>query len=171
VSITSTVPAAAATLAAYMQAVADANPALNPGVYVGGIPTATVRDNFLMVGNYAEGIIVAPETYSWAAVPGMAKLRLEAYALFGCIRVWTGAAGTDASLARLGEAFTLLNGLHQEIVDDLGGDLVAVDSLTSSGSWGDLDVTMEINGPIGTKKGWGVVLQFELHVINAQLIG
>ncbi len=164
--IVSTVPGAAAILAGYMRTVAAANPDLNAGVYVAGIPTATVRNNFLMVGSYETGVIIAPETYTWNAVPGAAMLRGEAYALQGCIRAWSGAAGQEAALARLGEAFTLLNGLHQQITADVGGS----GSLSPSGSWGDLDVTMDVNGPIG-QSGWGCVLGFELHVINAQLQG
>lgn len=164
--ITSTIPGAASALAGYMRTVAAANPALNPGVYVAGIPTASIRNNWMMVGNWPEGIIVAPDTYRWAAIPGQALLRSEEYALQGCISAWSGAADSNAALARIGDAFNLLNGLHEQIASDLGGS----GTLSPSGSWGDLDVTMEHNGPLGGK-GWGVILGFELHVINAQLQG
>lgn len=165
-TITSTIPGAAQTLAGYMKTVATANPSLNPGVYVAGIPTASIRANWMMVGNYPDGIIVAPDTYTWAAIPGAAKLRSESYALQGCIATWAGAADSNAALARISDAFTLLNGIHEQITSDLGGS----GSLSPSGSWGDLDVVMEHNGPLGGK-GWGVILGFELHVINVQLQG
>lgn len=164
--LTSTVPGAVAQLGTYMQTVANANTALNPGVYAGGIPINSVRNNFLMVGSWPDGIIIAPDTYRWVAVPGMVKMRSEEYAIQGCIRAYGGASGTGAALSRLSEAFTLLNGLHDQIASDLGGS----GNLSPSGSWGDLVVTMEESGPIGGK-GWGVVLGFELHVLNVQLNG
>lgn len=165
-SIASTVPGAAATLAGYMQTVAAANPVLNPGVYIAGLPTASVANNYMMVGSWDGGIVVAPDTYKWAAIPGAAMLRSEEYALNGAIRVWAGDGGPTAALDRITDAFTLLNGIHEQIAQDLGGS----GNLSPSGSWGDLDVTMEANGPIGGK-GWGIVLGFELHVINVQLQG
>jgi hypothetical protein len=169
-SITSTIPGAAQTLLGYMQAVAGANPDLDVQVYTGWPVTSAWSPNFMMLGDYKEGLVVSPDSYRWAAVPGAAKLRFEEYALMGCIRAWSGSPDGTAPFDRLGEAYTLLNGLHDQIVSDIGGDSYVVDSLTSSGSWGDLGVTMDAFGQIDGK-GWGVVLGFELHVINAQLIG
>lgn len=168
--ITSTVPAAVNTLGLYMQNVAAANPALNPAVYMVGLPVGSVRNNFLMVGSMTTGELISPESYKWNAVPGTAKLRGESYALLGTIRVWSGASGKDAALARLGDAFTLLNGLQQQIVNDLGANAYTTAALSPSGSWGDLDVSMDGNGPLDGK-GWGVALGFELHVLNVQLQG
>lgn len=166
-SIRSTIPAAAARLATYMQTVADANPTLDPKVYVSGWPTASVANNFLMVGAADDtAAVVNPTTYSWAAIPGTAMLRTESYSLMGTIRTSGGTGGTQAALARLGDAYTLLNGLMEQIVGDVGGS----GDLTPSGSWGDLTVSMIHNGPV-QNSGWSVVLGIELQVINAQIQG
>jgi hypothetical protein len=42
--------------------------------------------------------------------------------------------------------------------------------LSPSGAWGGLDVTMQESGPLGGK-GWGIVLAFQLYVINVLLMG
>lgn len=168
-SITSTVPGAIQALKGYLTTVAAANPdpqGVAPGVYISGVPTATVRDYYLEIGNWETGAIIAPETYRWNAIPGTAKLRSEAYAVELTIRTWAGAADENAALARIDDAFALLNGVHQQILNDLGGG----GQLSPSGSWGDLDVEMVANGPLGGK-GWGVILSCQLHVINAQLQG
>lgn len=163
-SVTSTIPGAVAVLAGYLQTVADAQPQLGVGVYTGGLPVEHVADNLLMVGSITEeGEIIVPGTYRWAAIPGAAKLRTEEYALRGSIRCW---AGDSDPLSRLTDAFSLLNGVHQQILDDVGGS----GALSPSGSWGELQVSNPLNGPIG-RRGWGVVLEFDLHVINAQLQG
>lgn len=171
----STIPAAMQVLAAYMQRVADTNPALAPGVYV-GLPVSAVRNNYLMVGDL-EGKLFTPETYHWAAVPGAARLRLESYALLGTIRAY---AGSSDVAARTGDVMAMLNGLQELIVSDPGGYAAGLTvappataggtNLSPSGSWGDLKVTDQTAGQINGQ-GWGVVLTFELDVINAQLSG
>jgi hypothetical protein len=164
-ALVSTVPAAVATLQGYMATVAAASTVTDVQVYVGySTARSGMSYNFMMVGDYQEGIVVAPDTYTWADIPGAAKRRTESYALQGCIQTWSG--GTDV-LGRLNDAYSLLNGLHELIVTDIGGS----GSLSPSGSWGGLVVTMDANGPLETTAGWGVVLGFQLHVINAQIIG
>lgn len=144
-----------------MNTVAAANPTLNVGVFLGEPIAGRVTDNFLAIGSFQEWIPVGPDTYSWAAVPGNALLRYESYALQGCIRSLSG--NTDP-VGRVSDAFTLLNGLHEQIIQDIHGS----NQLTPSGSWGDFDVTMEAFGPLDGI-GYGVVLGFQLHVINAQI--
>jgi hypothetical protein len=51
----------------------------------------------------------------------------------------------------------------------LGGATDGSTPLSPSGSWGDLTVSMYANSP-REQAGWGVVLTFELAVINAQPI-
>lgn len=174
-TVVSTVPAAMQVLAAYMSQVASQNPALNPGVYV-GLPVETVRSNYLMVGD-PEGKLIDPESYQWAAVPGQARLRLESYAVLGNIRAYSGSADLTG---RVTDAFGMLNGLQELIVSDPGGYAKGLNpaapatdggsNLSPSGSWGDLKVTDVASGQIGGQ-GWGVVLTFQLDVINAQLSG
>lgn len=174
-AITSTVPAAMQVLAAYMNSVANANPALNPGVYV-GLPVESVRNNYMMVGD-TEGKLFTPDSYSWAAVPGLARLRKETYALLGTVRAYSG--GVNIS-ARVGEVLTLINGLQELIVTDMGGNAVGLNpaspatdggiNLSDSGSWGGFRITDQTSGPINGQ-GWGVVVTFEIDVINAQITG
>ena len=161
--VTSTVPGAIQTLQGYMQTVAAANPSLNVGVYLGP-PIGSIKDNFMAVGSYQDWAPVAPESYSWAALPGQAKRRTESYSLQATIRSYSG--GVSEPLARLDEAFTLLNGLHQQILNDINGS----GTLSPSGGWGALHVTMEAFGPLDGK-GFGVVLALDLAVVSAEITG
>lgn len=178
-SITSTVPAAVSVLLAYMNAVSAANPTMHVKVYMGRTPTSAVANNFMMVGNFPDGELIMPGRFSWAAIPGQDKLRREEYALNGVIRSWTGDSAEP--LARLADVYTMLNGLHGQIANDLAGTALGLTvtppavagqtNLSPSGSWGDLNVEMLENGPAGKNGGWTVMLGFELAVINAQIIG
>lgn len=174
-SIVSTVPAAACVLAAYMQQVSANNAGLQAGAYL-GVPAQALRPNYMMVGD-ATGRWFNPETYSWAAMPGQARLRLEKYALVGTIRAYSGAADITG---RHTDMFTMLNGLQELLVADPGGlaegmnvqtpAVAGAVNLSPSGSWGDLTVTETSSGQLNGQ-GWGVVITFELSVINAQLQG
>lgn len=164
--LTSTIPAAITTLQGYMNAVAAAA-AVNPAPAVYLFETATPSGaayNFMMVGDYHTGVPVAPESYTWRQL-GSTR-RTETYALQGCIACWAGGGSGDngvSALARVNDAYSLLNSLHQQILGDKGGS----GHLSGSGAWGELVVHIEEFGPMGA--GWGVVLGFDLHVINAQL--
>lgn len=174
-SVVSVVPAAIQVLAGYMTQVADDNPGLNPGVYV-GLPPGSVRNNFLMVGD-PDGKLFDPESYEWAAVPGQARLRSESFALLGSIRAYSGSADVAG---RVADTFTMLNALQELIVADPGGYAAGLtvaapasaggSNLSPSGSWGDLKVIDNATGPFGGQ-GWGVLITFQLDVINAQLSG
>jgi hypothetical protein len=146
-----------------MQTVAAANPTLNAGSYFGE-PVERVTNNFMMLGSYADGSLIVPNTFEtdWAGMPVAAKRRNEKYALAGCIRSWDGNVDPQT---RVSEAFTMLDGLHEQIVSDPRGS----GNLSPSGSWGDFNVSMEACGVLG--EGWGVILAFELYVINARLTG
>lgn len=146
-----------------MTAVATANPSLNIGVYIGE-PITSVRNNFMAIGDYQNWALVAPDTYQWAAIPGQAKLRTESYSLQATIRSYAGNA--DDPMGRLNDAFTMLNGLHQQILNDIQGG----GNLSPSGAWGELHVSMEAFGPLAGA-GLGCVLGLELAVVSAQLTG
>lgn len=162
-TMTSTVPSAVTVLQGYMTTVASANPALDPGVYLGA-PVGNVANNFMMVGHLDDGAVHTPITYDWSAIPGAAHRVAEEYALHGTIRAW---AGDIDPAGRLADAYAMRDGLHAQIVSDIGGS----GNLTSSGSWGAFHVEMVANGPLASIDGWGVVLAFELYVINAELSG
>lgn len=164
--ITSTIPGAIAAVSGYMSAIADANPAWVLGTYPEGLPTASVSNNLIALGDWETGSTVTPVSYKWAAIPGAAKLRYEAYALSGTVRTAGGAGGQIGAGERISDAFAIFNAFHEQVVSDPGGG----GNLSPSGSWGDLDMTMHYSGPSG-QSGWMVVLGFELHVINAQLTG
>lgn len=164
-SVTSTVPGAITALLGYMNTVASNNPALNIGVYLGE-PISNVNDNFMAVGSFVDWSPVAPETYKWAAIPGSAKLRSEEYSLQGVVRSLSGNSTDQDKLDRLNDVFTILNALHEEILNDY----FASGALSGPGAWGELRVTMEAFGPLGGV-GFGAVLGFELEVVNAQLAG
>lgn len=170
--VASTVPAAVTVLKGYLDAVATQNAStLNPQTSI-GIPTASNRPNMLMVGDYETGVLVNPTTYRWAAVPGRTRMRSEEYSILGAIECAGGAGGSSAAAARLADAYQLLGDLMDQITADpagLGGATDGSTPLSPSGSWGDLTVSMIGNGP-KSQSGWGVVLAFELAVINAQLI-
>ncbi len=161
-TLVSTIPAAVGVLQGYMTTVAQQQSQLAAGVYV-GLQSGNLQNNFMMVGSLEEGALIAPDTYSWAAVPGAAMLRNEAYALEVTIRAWSGESN-QATLDVINAAFTMLNGIHSAVAADPGGS----GALTPSGSWGDMDASMTACGPLGAQ-GWGVILSVQLHVINAQL--
>lgn len=160
--VTSTVPGAINALLGYMNSVAATNPALDISVHLGE-PIVNVNDNFMAVGSFQDWAPVAPDTYSWATIPGAAKLRTESYSLQACLRAYSGEVDP---LARLTDVFAMLNALHQEILNDIqaGG------ALGGPGAWGALHVDMDEFGPLDNK-GFGCVLGLQLAVINVQISG
>jgi hypothetical protein len=162
-ALISTVPGAIATLKGYMLSVASVTAVSNVSVYMGKEATeGQLAYNFMMIGDYHNGIPVAPDSMVWNAIPGAAHLIGESYALQACIACWAG--GYDP-LPRLTDAYALLDGLHQQVRTDLGGS----GQLSPSGSWGEMRSTMAEFGTVGT--GWGVALDIELFVINGQISG
>lgn len=164
--ITSTVPGAISALSGYMNAIAAANPGLVLGTYPEGMPTASVKNNFIALGHWETGNFVTHMSYKWAAIPGGAKLRFEEYALVGTIRTSGGAGGQIGAGERIADAYTIINALGEQVVSDPGGG----GNLSPSGSWGDLDIEPHFSGHT-RQSGWMCVFGFELHVVNAQLIG
>lgn len=160
-AIVSTVGPAIAVLAGYFDTVAAGLPGLNIGVYT-GLPVENVAENFLMVGDYPNGdeTIVGYEQ-RWAAMGASAGLRSEEYSIACCLRAWS---GDSDPAGRLSDAFSMFDAVARQLVADPGGSA----QLTPSGSWGAVRLTMPVAGPIGGA-GWGVVLAFDVEVINAQL--
>lgn len=167
--ITSTVPGAIATLQSYMNTVATNNPSLEIGVFLGQPLAAAVTDNYLIVGSFGEWIPIDMDSYKWAAIPGQAFRRTEEYKLQGCLRALDGG---NSILNNLNNAFTMLNGLHEQIVTDLRATAVnSQGALTTSGSWGEFSAHIEVFGPLGPANTPGVVMGFELEVLNAEIVG
>lgn len=161
----STIPAAITTLQGYMQTVAAASAVDDVQVYVGNAQPPTGRSyNYLMVGDFETNLLVSPSESGWASMGVTAKRRTETYALNGTIVCWAG--GNDWQ-ARMNDAFSLLNALEVQIVSDPGGS----NNLTPSGSWGNFNYRPVATGPFENIGGYGFVIGFELHVINAQLQG
>ena len=163
-SITSTVPGAIQTLQSYMQTVADANPSLNIGVFVGEPVAAEVTDNFLIIGAFDTWVPIDMDTYEWAAIPGQSGLVTENYSLQGCLRTMDGDLMTAFN-----NSFLLLNGLHTQIRTDLRATAVtSTGALSTSGSWNKLEAHIEAFGPIDNVNN-GVVIGFSLSVCNVQI--
>lgn len=163
-SLTSTVPAAVSLLKTKMQAVATANPSLAPGVYVGQIIGTDVANNFLAIGDPAGGGQLVAEYGQ--QFDGMYSIpparRIESYGITGMIRAWD---ETVDPIARLTDAFTLLNGLITQLADDPEGS----DQLTTMGSWGVTNVENPVLGKIDSR-GCGCILTFTVTVSDAQLL-
>lgn len=163
-SFLSTIPAAVTTVGTYMNTVAAATTVPGTTVYHAYSESQNLEYNYLMIGEYQTGTIVAPTEGSWASMGVQAKRRQEHYVILGHIRTWAG--GNDWQ-SRFNDAFTLLDSLTDQILADPGGS----GSFPLGGSWGKFNWKMEENGPLGGASGWGVVFGFELEVINAQVQG
>lgn len=161
----STIPGAVTTLQGYMTTIAATTTVSNVGVYVGySTPLTGMSPNFMMVGDFEEGLLYTPVDMNWAALGAAAKYRSEEYSLHGCIRCWAG--GNDIN-SRIADAFTLLNALEEQIISDPGGS----GTLSGSGSWGKLTHTMVAAGALENVAGFGVIINFDLEVINVRLTG
>lgn len=167
-TVVSTIPGAIETLKGYLDSIAATNPLgqVPLGTYYGyQTPLAAMAANFMMVGDYEEGILHGTSTGTWARLPAMSKERTEEYHLNGALRCWQG--GNDQVRQVLDNAFTLLNALQTAVVNDPGGS----GNLSASGSWGALEFDQLANGPLATTAGWGVVYGFTLQVENVRLYG
>ena len=161
-TFTSTIPAAITTFQGYMTAAAAAVTSVPVSVYVGySTPLSGMSNNFMMVGDYEEGVLWAPAETDWQSWSIQAKRRKEEYALYGTIRCWTGDP-TDWQ-DPLNNAFTLIDALTEQIVSDPG----AAGNLTGSGSWGRFGYRNIASGALTNTAGFGVVVGLELTVINA----
>lgn len=162
--LTSAVPGAAATLLGYMNTVAAASTVPDVQVIEAySQPIAGMPANYIALGDYTEGFIVSPELFTPRQLPGTTGRRNVTFSLLGHIRTWAG--GWDV-VDRLADNRALSDALLDQILNDVRG----AGTLSASGSWGAFESRMVANGPLGDAAGWGVVFDFELSVINAQLI-
>lgn len=170
-TFTSTIPGAITTLQGYMNTVAAASSVPDVQVLLGyTIPRTGMSYNFMMVGDFENGILWQPAEGTWEDLPVAAKRRQEKYSLNGCICTFAG--GTDLQ-SRLNDAFSLLDALYEQILSDPGANTgpSGNNTLTPSGSWGRLSYRNLGNGPFVNTAGFGVVIDFELEVINALPVG
>ena len=158
----STIPAAITTVQGYMNTVAAATAVSDVGVYVNYAQTQNLTYNYMMIGEYESGLMIAPTEGQWASMGVTAKRREEKYAILGHVRTWAG--GNDWQ-SRWNDAMTLLDSLYDQILADPGGS----NNLTPSGSWGGFNWTVHESGPLGNASGFGFIIGFQLQVINAQI--
>lgn len=161
-SASSTVPGAVSVLQTHMAAAVASLPALNASVYVGP-PVADKTNNFLMIGDAETGEIVEGYTTDWAALPAVAQWRSEEYGLMCSLQVWSG--NVDPA-GRLADAFSLMDALQLQLLNDIGGS----GALTPSGSWELTNIQNPITGTLGGT-GWGVTFTFTVQVSNVRLSG
>jgi len=160
-TLTSTVPGAIAQLFAYMKQVADANPTLSVGTYL-GLPTGTeVSNNYLMVGEDESGQLLSGYRQEWAGLPASANRSSEEYGIPCSLRAWQ---GDSDPASRLTDAFTMFDSLMGFLQNDPG----ASGALTPSGSWKVSTLELPESGPFGGK-GWGVIGSFTVQIINVRL--
>lgn len=163
VTLTSTVGPAVATLTTHLQNVANANPSLNVGVFVGAVLATESNNNWLTIGDPETGVFLNNYDSQYASLPATAYRKTEDYEIEGTVRTWNG--GSDP-VTRINEAMTLLNGIRSELATDIGGSGV----LTASGSWSLEKVDNTAAGPLGGA-GWGCVFRYTVHVINVRIVG
>ncbi len=162
-SITSTVPGAITTLLGYFADVASANPSLDVGVY-SGLPIANIKNNYLSIGEWETGSVLSGYRQDWVGFPASASPKLEDYSINCVARAWDGSSDTTAIAQRFTDAFTLLDG----VMGCLQADPGASGSITPSGTWQVVGVDNIASGPLGGK-GFGVLLSFEVQVINVRI--
>lgn len=157
-TFTSTVPAAVAALESKMQAVADAHPELAPGVYVGEI-LGLVENNFLAIGDpMGQGGMVTSYVSAMDNIKGGADS--ETYSIEGTIRTFNEAVDP---VARLTDAFTLLNALTAELEADFNGS-----GALGSGYWNLAQAENPVAGKLDGR-GFGVILRFVVTVSDVYL--
>jgi uncharacterized protein YciI len=167
--LTTTIPAAIATVYSYLETACGAYPTLNAQATIGW-PIGTVPNNWAMVGSFAQegGGIVVSNTSQWAVIPASALRRTEEYAIAGSIVCWD---GNVDPISRINDAMSLLDAFYKALFDDYKNP--GNGALTPTGSWGEFTWTMPTSGPFsdadGNASGWGVVVEFELHPVNIQI--
>lgn len=167
--LASTVPGAIARLAKHLQTVADANPTLKLGVYVGR-PIQTVADNFVSLGDpLGNGELLTGYLSGWQGMRQSPSLRrTEDYGLHCVLRIWN---GNIDPVARITEAFTVMSSLMNVLADDIRGgadDIGQGGVLSPGGQWAISTIDNTSTGPIDAK-GWGVVFEFDVVVQNVVL--
>lgn len=157
-----TVGTAISTLEGYFNTIAAVTSVADVSVYL-GFPTGSVTDNYLMIGAWDSGEDVVLEYDSeWLGLPGVSGMVYgETYKINCNLRTYS---RDTAPLDRINDAFTLYGAVRAQIQADPGGS----GNLSPSGSWGRVRATMPTNGLINGS-GWGVILAFEVEVINVRL--
>jgi hypothetical protein len=156
------VPGAVQTIQTYFTNVASALPQYDIGTYL-FFPTADVNQNYLILGHWENGEeVVVNYDSTWESLPAANQYIGETYRIQMSLRVWSGEVDP---LGRLTDAFTILDSLRAQFVNDPGGS----GQLSPSGSWGKWSVSMPTSGPLGQLGGWGIVLAIESEVINVRI--
>jgi len=160
-SLTSTVPGAVATLQTHLQNVANANPALKVGVFLGPPAGQNPPNNRFIIGSYGSYELLSSYQGDFAAIPGASYLKSEDYNIPCHLQVW---ADPPDPLGRVTDAFTLMSAVLSELTGDIG----ASGTITPSGAWQVTSMTTPFSGPFSVG-GWGIVVEFDVHVFNVQL--
>lgn len=160
----STIPAAITALHAHMVTAAGQLAALNPGVYVGQIPS-TVANNFFSIGEpTGAGQLFdnSSEVVDSFQGPQSSATRRENYSILCLLRAWD--PNVDP-LQRLADVFEMQRALTVLVAADrtAGGAL-------NGGYWAVGEVANLAAGRIGNQ-GWGVVNQLRIDVTNAFIRG
>lgn len=166
-SLTSTVPGAIATLQTHLQAVAAANSTIDPlggpvGVFLGPPVGQEVPNYRFCIGAYETFELLPDYKGEFSAIPGNSYLKSEDYQLACHLQCW---AEPVDPIARITDAFTLMSG----VLSALTGDIGASGTITPSGSWQVVSMRTPFTGPFQGAAGWGIVVEFVIHVWNVQL--
>jgi hypothetical protein len=159
--LVSTVAGAISTLLGHMQDVAANQLDLDLSVFLGP-PTDQVNGNYLMLGNYPDGLEFITNYHSPRSVLGIEKAHNEDYQLVGHIRSWSGSADPNDVLTTINNAFAIVNDLAGRIEDDWNGS----GALSTAGSWSVSEITQPESGPLGDLGGWGIIITFTVQVVN-----
>jgi hypothetical protein len=164
VNVVSTVPTVLQAVQTNMQAVASANPTLNAAVYMGQVIGAPAN-NFFGIGDpEGNGELFANYQSEFQGLFSEQVHRGEAYSILCHVRTWQGDVNP---VARITEAFTLINGLANQIyTDKLAGG--ALQTPSSVGNWGLSNIQNHAAGKLDGK-GWGCVFTFQIDVTNVVL--
>src|SRR6185437_8005842 len=160
-SLTSTVPGAIGCLQTHLRNVAAANPALKVGVFLGPPTGQQVPNNRFCIGSHENFELLTTYNGEFAAIPGASYLKSEEYVIACHLQVW---ADPPDPLDRITDGFTLMSGVLSELTGDIG----ASGTITPSGSWQVTSMRTPYSGP-GPEGGWGLVIEFDIHVWNVQL--
>lgn len=157
-AIVSTVPGAVACLQTHLSNVALANPTLNIGVYLGP-PVGNVANNYLMW----ESVESYVSDYAYLS-GGVLSYIKEDYDLSVELRAW---AGNVDPIGRLDDAYTMLNG----VINELGGDMNGGGALSPPGDWHVQSADITHAGPLGqaADQGWGVLMSITVMVRNVRI--
>lgn len=172
-TLSSTFPGAVAVLVTHFKTVAGQHPTLNAAVYLGpAVGPSQPQSNFIMVGDFQTGALIRGYRQDFRGLPVPGTRKNEDYYIPCTIRTWAGTslpASPSAGIDRLADAFSLMDGILNQLQNDPQG----TNSLTSSGTWQVTQIDIPQAGPLpmigGGSGGWGVVMTFEVHVFNVTL--